>query len=828
MRISPAHRQLRRLGLIVGVCTVAACAQDSGCQGCNAGTPIPGGFPQAHRFDNAGQIRLSQSGIAYLEQNFEKLLKSFLPGGMTFTIPPSGCPGSQDPKVCCKGGPCTAAIDISSVKLTPKAGGILNLAIQAKVTTNKLYFEKDVWFYWLKCHAQYDTTQASPSTAGLITDIDLVIDANNNNKLKIVRQSMTITNFDCDDVDIFDGADCAVASWLCPLFKNTLLSGVKAPMEQAIDGLLKTLPTGTEARYDLSALLATFSPASTGKLDYFVWGGGYAQSESGGVSVGALGGFHAPTHNPCVPDCEKPNATCTAPPKAAITRSSVFRGNTRPDGKSFHVGIGVHRQTLDQATYALYSSGALCLDVDSELSTQLNSGIFSLLVPSLNLLTGGQTVPIMLAVRPQKPPRITLGAGTWHKDKNGAVVIDDPLLKIAAKNFRADVYALIEERWIRLFTIQGDLNVPALISADAKGRLQPMIGDLSKALTGIQVSNSELLTEDPTKLAKLFPTLLNLAAGMFSTSFDPIALPDIAGIKLVLDSGSFLSVDNKNVLAIFARLALLSNTSAALSNASASGDTLAPSETSPGATRHARRRVDTEARVVRLDIPRTLAFAVTHADFDPAGSPAVILDLGAQQPAGVSASRGGVEWSLRIDGGFWRPFTNATRVVVHDPRFWLQGHHTLDVQARLIGHPETTDLTPAHLDITIDTVPPTIRLIRTARGVRAEVHDLVTPQDHLTVRWRVDGQTAESNLVEGNREIVAPANAQVGVDVRDQAGNTTSRQTLVADVPLPTDPASAQGGCHIDATGTQDGGTTLPSLLLLGLALGLTILRRRH
>lgn len=803
----PTGRRWRPALLIFTFSTLVACASDSGCDGCSAGKPIPGGFPQAHRFDNAGQIRLTSSGVTYLEQNLEKLMLSFLPSGLNFTIPASGC--NTGTKVCCGSNTCTAAIDITKVDITPKSGARLNLKLDAKVTTNKLYFSYDLpWpLGWLDCDAKYDTTSEAPSTAGLTADIDLVIDANNGNKLKIERKTMTITDFDCGDIDISGGFDCTIASWLCGLFKSTLLDGVQGPMEQAIDDLIKTLPTGIEARYDLAALLAAFDPSASGQLDYFVWGGGYAQTENSGVSAGAMGGFRAAKHNPCVPNCEQAGASCSPPPKAAITRSNVFRSNTRPDGKSFHVGIGIHRQTLDQAAYGLYSSGALCLDVSSDLSAQLNSGLFALLVPSLNILTAGEQVPILLAVRPQKPPKVTLGDGKWHTDKDGNPVIDDPLVKVSAKDFKADVYALIEQRWVRLFAVKGDLEVPALVYANGQGMLQVMLGDLSKALSNVQISDSELLAEDPAKLAQLFPTVLNVAAGMFSTNFDPIALPDFAGIKLALDSGSIASVDNKNVLAVFTKLALTQSTSA-------SGDLLPAARES--------QRVDARARVVKLEIPPTAAFAVTHPDFHPDRGPAVVLELDAMLPPSLASGRRGIEWSVRVDGGFWRPWTNARRMVLRDPLFWLQGEHRVEVQARLANQPETTDLSPAKLTVTIDTVKPKLRLTRSGAGLRAEVSDLVTPSQGLALRWIVDGERVESKVVDGVATLRVPADARVRVEVEDKAGNVArTSETRVADVQLPSSEPEA-GGCQV-------GGDieSWPGLLLLGLAL-LSLGRRRR
>lgn len=653
--------------------TISACSSSTGCEGCNTGSDIPGGFPQNKQFNNAGQIRITQSGLDYLEANFETLLTMLMPSGFTFNIPPVT---SGDPKVCHKGTDCTASINIQDVSINPIAPSRINLRINAIVTTSKIPFKKDMGIFPdLECDLKYRSDDSSPSTLGIISDIDLVVDASNRNRLSIVQSSMQIANFDCDDIDISGGITCDAADLFCSFFESTLLSAVKSPMESVVNDMLDTIPTGFESRYNMADFISDYVPTKATSLDTMMWAGGYAKSENNGVSVGLMGGFYAPEHNPCVPNCALTSSGCTAPPLPNISRSATLSGNIRPNNKDYHLGMGFHLDAMDYIAYGLYSSGTFCLDIDSTLTSKLNSSIFALLIPSINKLTGGNTAPISIAIRPKEPPKLTLGAGTYHQDTSGNTVIDDPLITVSAKEFSADVMILLEERWIRLFTVTGDLDLPILLFVDKNGALQPMLGDLGQVITNISVSNTDLLQEDPQTIAALFPTLLGVASSMFGSNFDPISLPSVSGVELVLSEQSIAVVDNNTLLAIFATLKMGSTT------VSYDG----PIDTNVDLV-----DIETQAEILRVNQPRNIHSRTKQ-------NPSVELALNA-----ISSSHEPVEYSIRIDGGFWRPWTKANRITISDPRFWLLGKHQIEVMARLEGKPRSLDSTPVHLSFDIE------------------------------------------------------------------------------------------------------------------------------
>jgi hypothetical protein len=658
-------RLLWRLGIALALLAISSACGSSGCQGCTP-TPIPGGFPAKHRFDNAMQVRLSNNGIGFVAQHFTSLVNMLVPTGMSFDIPPTGC-SSGNNKVCCSGPTCSATMGIQSVQLTPTAPSTLNLNLRATVQTTQIKYEQYVLLGWVTCNITYNSAQSAPSTVGLLADVNLKINGADGNKLEIPPPTTTLQDFDCGDINISGGVLCTLADWFCPLFKGMIQDKLMGTVNDTVDGMLKSLPMGQEARFDVASFLKAYSPRTTGQVDYFLWGGGYAEAENAGMSFGVMGGFRPAQYSSCVPNCEAAGATCTAPALPAIARSLSFRNNLRPDGKPFDVGIGVDSKALDMAAYAMYASGGLCLDVSSRSVSQLSSGTFGLLVPSIANFTNGKVMPMTISVRPRNPPTVALGKGTYHKDSSGKIVIDDPLLKITAKDFAIDVYLQIDERPVRLFTMIGQLDVPALLFADANGRLQPMLGALDQAFSGVRIENNDLITEDPANLVKLLPTILAVAASFLGSGFDPIELPSIQKLKLLLDSGSITTTDSQKVLAIFANLGML--------------------------TTHGKLPVKTSIEEQDLWVPAAEDFRIGPS-FRAEHGPRLTLRLGAEVPPALAGHP--VEFAYRVDGGFFQPWSSGDRVVISDPLFWLQGEHTVEVMARVQGRPETTGQPTAH------------------------------------------------------------------------------------------------------------------------------------
>jgi hypothetical protein len=134
-----ALRFVRPLLACFIVMAVFACG-GGGCSGCaQCGLePIPGGFPPDRpRIANAGQIRLTQGGIQFLEDNAMGIANIALPGGLSFPIPrteqvvDNPIPLLPDITLTiCPDSNCYAQGEIHDLQLTPTAPNRLHVVIQ--------------------------------------------------------------------------------------------------------------------------------------------------------------------------------------------------------------------------------------------------------------------------------------------------------------------------------------------------------------------------------------------------------------------------------------------------------------------------------------------------------------------------------------------------------------------------------------------------------------------------------------------------------------------------------------------------------------------------
>ncbi len=106
------RRLLKHIFAILIVLIVAGCSGGGcgGCAGCGV-TPLPQGFPAEARVENAGSVRLTQSGLQFLSANIGTLAQAPLgdmgQGGIiTFPRSPNlGQPDRDPVRNLCPGGP---------------------------------------------------------------------------------------------------------------------------------------------------------------------------------------------------------------------------------------------------------------------------------------------------------------------------------------------------------------------------------------------------------------------------------------------------------------------------------------------------------------------------------------------------------------------------------------------------------------------------------------------------------------------------------------------------------------------------------------------------
>jgi MYXO-CTERM domain-containing protein len=813
----------------------------SGCGagGCDCVNQIPGGFPAEERVPNMVQFRVSDTGLQAIEADPGALIGGLIGEGMglTFDVPAS-CDVDDNPQTCCDDQlnpvePCGPIIidldeqqgDAPRLEITPIQGSSsIDVVARARVRTQTpIPIIYDTGIFVVDCDVNIDTEAGAPNDDLLLrTTVDFVQNATTGTT-DIVVGDVTIEQLDeggllePGDVSLDGGFTCTLGNLGIGLFIDTLTGTFSDAIKDAItDQVCKGCPSGDVAdcgagatscdgevcmiddvcmqelgisgRMPASALFGSLSPGTLGALDLYEVAGGYATSDDGGLALGFLGGFEpgGAERDRCGPSAIKPEPV-------TIPESPFFTGNTRPDTNgAFDFAVGVHEHNLDVGGWAAYEGGFLCLSIGTRSIDLLNSETLAILFPSFIDLLHAETGQIVLGLRPQKPPIIELGLGTFIDGE-----IDEPLLDITLPELDVDIYGMVDDAWIRLMTLTADVNLPLNLSVTADGELEPVLGDLEDAFTNLTVSNSEALVETPEELADKFPALLSLALPLVADGLGSFALPELGGLTLkIADDGiTAVPADTKEFLAIFGTFELAAQMAA---------------------------QVVTEAEVVDIVYPATEVFAAPT--WDRAQRPHVELALGGYVDDGTARE---LEWSFRVDGGLWSPYTRKDRVKLSRDAMWLQGRHTVEVRARVVGEPSTADRTPVVLRPIIDTIPPRVLLAQpTSDSVTVMATDNVS-RGALTMEYRLADGDWTSVALPAAIDLRGHDTEDLEVRIADEAGNHAGGSTNGGPTIAFHGSAEGSGGCDC-AVGGDPESLAGSALLVLLLGLGLIGPRRRR
>ena len=820
----------------------------SGCGDCGCGVePIPGGFPIDERIPNSAQVRLTESGVEFLEGNSDALLGLFLEDGLTFEIPPTSTTtdvpvvGDVDIDIC-PDGDCWVQGRITTLDLQPTEPNQLRITVRTELDTRNGAGERRSLPVRLRggctflgcivnttCQADIDTVPGSRTDVGVVVDLAL------SEETELSRQGYTRVEVlsagieegygieEDDDIEFgsCSGVSGAIINLVSGLLVGQLVGGlsdqVGGLVEDAINDQLCTTtgttgcPTGTcsddpadpsavcrfsapaggtcedtdarcvptllgmDGQGDLGeAFLGSISPGTHAPGQFLLAAGGDAESVNNGVSLFFYGGFLGtsrdfsvtPAHNPCVPAIDPP-------PIPTIPRVNTFRANSIPGlATDPHVSIGLSESFLNHAGYGMYDGGLLCIGAGTPLSQQLSTGLFSLLIPSLNRLTFPQrSAPIAIMIRPQRPPTFEVGAGTEL----------DPTLTVTLEELQMDFYVWGNERYVRFMTFQADLAIPINLSV-VDGEIVPNIPDLSAA-NAVVTNSEDLLTENPEMLAGTIESILSTFAGMALGDLGGFALPDLMGINLEVGEGGIRGIeeDGEEFLGIFANLSL-ADSGMALS--------------APVETRLLGADFEQHERAMRIE---TWASERNRLH----------LHMDAEGPEGVE-----YEYSARLDGMNWSPWQTDPHVVLDHEALLLQAKHIAEVRARVVGERNSVDLTPVVHELIVDLEAPTIVLQEAETGTKLMARDVVSP-DALRYRWRdlsLDGSEFSAWMTLGDEDPVLPSR-QVEVEVMDEVDNVGSAtNALIRGRPNP----AAEGACACALPGQEDH-RPVAAILLLGM-----------
>lgn len=541
---------------------------------------------------------------------------------------------------------------------------------------------------------------------------------------------------------------------------------------------------GVEGRVNLGASMGNFGVPANAALDLSIHAGSsFSIDTVNAINIGTRGGMAAVAVAPCVPP--------SAAPPLAMLPAPDFRAEAPPismTNPAYHLALGVSSPFLNLAFHQAHQGGVLCLQLSSATVGLINTGLFKTFLPSLGKLAtrDGKDAPMMVVLRPAKPPEVKIGAGGMK-----------PLITVTLVDLTIDFYASIDDRFARLFSITADITLPLSLTFSGCTSVTPAIGDIKQLVTNIRTSNAEMLAEDPKVLADLIPAVVGLAEPALAGALKPIDLPDLGPFKLKVNAGkgvgNVAGTENYNHLGLYATML---PTGAACA-------TLAP-------------RVS--ASLVRSLIPRADQMRLKGEKLE---WPTAVLSVSAQ---GVEGSP---EFATRIDDGLWTEFrapeANGELFVTH-PIFLLQGLHKIEVRGRVAEDPHGIG-EPLTVPFMVDWDPPEVSFAvdRAHDRLVLKARDVISAAERLGYSYRV-GDGAWSDYGPARDIIFSAIEVQGGVTarVRDEMGNVGEVAWRVPTLALRPD-APAEDVTVLE----QESGCASVGVLPLLLAAGVLLRRRR-
>lgn len=836
----------KRGWLVLGLLVFAIACGDEGCSTCDECgiAPIPGGYPLDERIPNAVQVRLTEHGINFVQDDIEDILGAALPDGLRFEVPEMEV---EDVLTLCPSRNCYIEAEIPEGGFTIDLvePNVLEVYIQLIVSThdadgNRAPIDTSLG----DTTVDVDTRGGSRDHVGALATIALT------GAEEVVNgEPWAYTSADVQSVELVEDledsdwdidvvlCECGIlAPWCC--IGNWTVDGIVSLLEGTITDLLNDeiggmvddligdmlcmtdtgsgCPTGTEndsgtcyfpgtdecvpmllgleGQGDLGAeLLGGFAPGAHGRLRFLAALGGDGRVVNEGLSLSMFGGLQsldesmtvAPGHNPCVPQT-------TPPALPDVPIAGALEGNTVPGtGDPTQVGIGVSESFINHAGWGVFDSGMLCVGAGANLTDLLVTGTLSIFIGSLNDLTfpdGSQPVAIML--QPKQPPAIDVRTDA-----------EAPLLGISLPELEVDMYAFIQERYVRFMTLAADVNLEVDLAVDASGIMLD-IGDV--AFDNASIINDDLITEDADAVVGMLEGLIpGLIGGLLGDELDAIELPELMGFELDVPEGGIQGFEDggEDFLGIFANLAI------------AEGASFDATDGLQMGTTELARPVETEIREVSLKVEDgALALETFHEAEDPVLTASV---------RGQGAAYD-YEYSYRLDGQPWSIWAAGDELVIQDRLLRWQGRHTLEVRARQAGVPASTDPTPARTEVIVDGLPPEVWFEPVPGGYQLMADDIVSPNEALEYRHRDGdgGWTDWSPL--GDGPVLDGHPDDLDVQVRDEAGNVAgSEAALIRGVEDP----NATDACDCAVPGGGSNHTPLAGLALL-LLVGMAMRRR--
>ena len=857
----------RHLVAIVAVLLVAGCG-GGGCSSCSCGgvTPLAEGFKPEKRIENSGSVRITDSGVTFLEQNLGTLAKGLLGGAagnggvLTFNIPNTSdtlggvikynvCPNGANPNA--NPPTCVAEINVGGAKfqIDPKANHNLHIHGPLPIRLRDL----PINFTYLgfipdSARGVLDGDGTCPggaqNYANIDIDVDIEIAADQNpahsrmgySKLKV---ALTINENQLKNSLKFCGGsfssgvinalkDVAFGQLVGPLL-DTLTSQIDQQLcQQANPALNPTCPKGTNdvngvCRYgttdaaecasivlgtdghvNLGGLLSSISPGTTGGLDFLFAAGGLGKSD----------------HHPNFSWGDLDPGKITNGVGDGFTLGMYGGAEPSPVSKcvkmsnlAMPTAIPIPPE-LFANTVSDWPMGTpgphLGLAVSERFANYAMSGLYNsgllclgISTESVALLNSG-TIGLLAAS--------SKTLGLQGDSQQVAIVIrpsSPPTVTFGnGTNLTNDPLLRVKLNQAAfdfyIFSLDRFIRfMTATFDLDVPVNLTVTPDGLTPVLNKIGVTNGKVTN-----------------ASLLREDPDTIAgsLGDLLASQVgQLAGGGLKPIDLNASLASLGLSLVIPDTvdgkgSPGLRKLSKDSDNYLGIFASFGLPTAMPKIIQpsskTTAQLVDKKVDHQgLVLATIREDNAPIAS----LYVGSSLDDGTHT----IEYQYRVDQGFWHPYTRSRRIDVQDGWLRAQGKHVIEVRSKVVGEPMTLDPEPAQVEVVVDAEPPVITVGKVEAGKIALTFKDKVSGDRSVARVRLDsGRWSAWQPVADLAVVDVEEAAVIDVEAKDEEGNiaSTSQELVRGRV------EALAGGCGCSVAGA-DQSTSSGSVWLLGVAI---------
>lgn len=525
-------------------------------------------FPEKRVLSDAFAARLTSSGIDFLTARIKALVLAFFDADASgrAIIPLSslgvGTLGTSLGPLAGQVRDVTLTVDLSrlEVRLIPNTSparleifiadaelGLVDGTIAGSV--NGTFFSGDV-----ACGLAN-----GPNDRVALLTLRLALELGTNSRgeleVKVLPSSFDIQDFalsfetDCNKRECLDGlspgstSECFECETICPVadFGSDILSTLRSALDGlfdtlldlladevanlVLDGFLNGRPLVVEGEVDLAALLGPWlSWMETARpLGLLARPAGAAFRVTGsgpglGLDVSLDMGLDAAAH-PCA---TSPTAERSFGPGPRPTFEGQVVG---PEGSlvSYELGLGLSDAVINEALWALWRSGALCVRADSGDVLALTGATFTaqtldLLLPGV-VSIAGPDAPVRVSVLPRLdrgPDYVQIGALTVP---GGAA--EAPLLNLVFTDAEVALDVMVGEAWLRMVAFSADLEVALDLRPTADDEIEVSFSGAS--LANLELPDNELF--GVAGLEVIAPFVVELALGFLASQELSFALP---------------------------------------------------------------------------------------------------------------------------------------------------------------------------------------------------------------------------------------------------------------------------------------------------------------